>query len=218
MNMENKKSDIRTGFLRQRRNLFIISFGLLLFQIMGLRLDKISFFGNEFRVSRPAALSVCLWVAYLYYVVRYYQYFHDIKDRGVRNEYLQHVRRLLDSRVVAKAKRRFLEGRTKGKGTKYEFGQPEFGKNGVVQSWSAMIDVAAPVKITSEKSNGKSMSFTTTSDTMKSTETVFWKEFLRFRVQAFLSVCFRTSLVTDYYLPFVVACAPWLGWALGGKP
>ena len=211
MNMENRKSDVRTGFLRQRRNLFIISFGLLLFQIIGLKLEKVSFLGNEFRVSRPELLPACLWIVYLYYVVRYYQYFHDVQDRGVRGKYSGRLRHLLDVTVVAKAKREFATGHKKENGAKYEFGQPEFG-NIVVDRWAAMVDVTVPVKINSVKSDTGSMSFTTTSDTIKSTETVYWREFLRFRVQAFLHVCFRTSLVTEYYLPFLVASSPCLWW------
>jgi hypothetical protein len=64
-----------TGFLRQRRNLIVGSVVLLFVQVSELRLaPQGSVFGLPFNIGRPDAFQWFLWVAVLYWALRFYQY------------------------------------------------------------------------------------------------------------------------------------------------
>jgi hypothetical protein len=178
---------------------------------MGLRLDKVSIFGNEFYVSNPGLLPFCLWTTYFYYLIRYYQYFHDIQDRGVKEKYNSYLKYLLYAMIETKVKDRFIKGQQSKKNAKYEFDKPEY-VDSTLDAWAAMVHVKMPVSIKIESVNDNSLSINTTSTFAESTEFAFRKDFLRFRLQAFLHVCFRTSLITEYYLPFLVASLPCFWW------
>ena len=63
------------GLLRQRRNLFIVCAILWLMKYGGITLKKLSLAGFELEFARPEALILALWLAYAYFLYRYYQYF-----------------------------------------------------------------------------------------------------------------------------------------------
>ncbi len=79
------------GFVRQRRNLMIVSLILLFSEATDLRVEKISAFGTELLVGQPQAVTMALWVAALYWLVRYYQY--------SRAEYHGALEQFIQSRV-----------------------------------------------------------------------------------------------------------------------
>lgn len=62
------------GFVRQRRNLMIVSLVLLFFEATELKVERISAFGTEMLVGQSQAVTMALWVAALYWLVRFYQY------------------------------------------------------------------------------------------------------------------------------------------------
>lgn len=62
------------GFIRQRRNLMIVSLVLLFSEATELKVEKISAFGNELLIGHPQAVTSALWIAALYWLLRYYQY------------------------------------------------------------------------------------------------------------------------------------------------
>jgi hypothetical protein len=92
------KNNIRTEFTRQRRNIIALSLFLLVYQSLGVELEKINLFGNELRVLNPDYVSKVMWVIYAYFLIRYYQYFHDTTDRGVKEAYDLYVRKLIINR------------------------------------------------------------------------------------------------------------------------
>lgn len=73
-------SDLRESFVRQRRNLNAASLALILVTAAGVSLQEIEILGNKFAVQRPSALSVAFWVAWVYFLVRYYQHWRDLAD------------------------------------------------------------------------------------------------------------------------------------------
>lgn len=75
-------ADIYSGFVRQRRNLIVMSMVVLLSEVANLRVEKISFFGNEATIGNPALVNTVLWVLLIYWLIRYYQYFHDLGDKN----------------------------------------------------------------------------------------------------------------------------------------
>jgi hypothetical protein len=63
------------GLLRQRRNLMVTCCLLFLLSASGATLDKVGLAGFEMKFHRPAAIFLSLWLAFAYYLYRYYVYF-----------------------------------------------------------------------------------------------------------------------------------------------
>lgn len=60
------------AFVRQRRNLLIVSMSLVATTLMELRLETpVSFFGNTISIGNPNAIGVLLWTLWLYFLIRY---------------------------------------------------------------------------------------------------------------------------------------------------
>jgi hypothetical protein len=66
---------MQEGLLRQRRNLFVVCALLWLMKYGGITLKKMSLAGFEVEFARPEALTLALWLVYAYFLYRYYQYF-----------------------------------------------------------------------------------------------------------------------------------------------
>jgi hypothetical protein len=61
------------GFLRQRRNVILMSLTLLFFEMVGLRVTELSLLGNKVEIMNPWVIDFSLVVFYSYFLVRYYQ-------------------------------------------------------------------------------------------------------------------------------------------------
>lgn len=63
------------GLLRQRRNLFICCILLWAMKFGGISLTKISLAGFELSFKNPDVITLSIWLAFAYFFYRYYQYF-----------------------------------------------------------------------------------------------------------------------------------------------
>jgi len=66
---------MQEGLLRQRRNLFVTSCILWLLKAAEVQVKKYSLAGFDIDVQNPRVLYVALWIAFGYFFYRYYQYF-----------------------------------------------------------------------------------------------------------------------------------------------
>ena len=71
------------GFLRQRRNLMLLSGFLLLFRFADLEIEKMSILGTQLLVGRPDALRFSAWILWGYFFLRYFQYFRSEESKGL---------------------------------------------------------------------------------------------------------------------------------------
>lgn len=95
--MTEEDSDlIRNGFIRQRRNLIVISLVLLFAETSELSINKLNVFGNELLIRSPFIVTVALWITYFYWLWRYYVYFHDLGDKGFGNKFGTRLSVLVD--------------------------------------------------------------------------------------------------------------------------
>jgi len=67
-------SDISSGLLRQRRNLFIFGFSLLLFTIGGSDLKELHLIGNVMVIESQTLVMPIAFCLYIYFFWRYHQY------------------------------------------------------------------------------------------------------------------------------------------------
>lgn len=70
------------GFLRQRRNVILMSLTLLFFEMVGLRITELSLLGNKVFLDNPFVIDLCLVIFYSYFLIRYHQIYLSDK-RGV---------------------------------------------------------------------------------------------------------------------------------------
>lgn len=81
------ENEIRISFLRQRRNLIGVSLVLLFITYSGISLNKLNILGNEFDIANPRIIDTSLWIAFLYWLLRYFQYLHFVGNRGIEDAY-----------------------------------------------------------------------------------------------------------------------------------
>lgn len=75
--------------LRQRRNLIAISTVLLLFDFADVKITKIGVLGTDLLVGDARVLMAAAWLMWLYFFVRYYQYWRVAEGQAVRNGFFK---------------------------------------------------------------------------------------------------------------------------------
>lgn len=74
---------MNADLLRQRRNLILISGGLLLFDFANVTVAKVSVMGTELLVGNPQVIAYFAWTMWCYFLIRYYQYLRAENDLGI---------------------------------------------------------------------------------------------------------------------------------------
>ncbi len=96
-------TELNAGFVRQRRSLIIASISLLASETVGIKIDKINVFGNELILENPRLLPIALWVIFIYILLRYFQYFYDTKDRGIKKAYESYKYKIINNYIYKMA-------------------------------------------------------------------------------------------------------------------
>lgn len=93
------------GFIRQRRNLMLLSMFLLIYDFANIQIAKVSLLGTELIAGRPQVLEWVIWGIWAYLSVRYAQYFAAEEQKRVLSEFMRERRELIER----KARERFSE-------------------------------------------------------------------------------------------------------------
>lgn len=75
-------------FLRQRRNLILISSIIILIEILGLNFDQINILGNKTEITKPENIDYIIWFIFIYLLLRYCQIFYEIPKLDLYKNYL----------------------------------------------------------------------------------------------------------------------------------
>jgi len=103
-NMALESSEIREGFIRQRRNLILISILLVFAQFSGgLLLEKLNVFGNTATLTNPIKLETLLWIGFCYLLIRYYQYFHYSGPLGFQDTFFNKRKLFYQKLIIEKS-------------------------------------------------------------------------------------------------------------------
>ncbi len=84
-------SEESTKFIRQRRDLFVISGLLLLIEFADITVNQISLIGMSVNVGNPIVLKYSLWIIWGYWYLRYIQAFLALR-RNLANEVYRNLR------------------------------------------------------------------------------------------------------------------------------
>lgn len=167
------------GLLRQRRNLIITSILLLVMKYGGVTFTKFSFVGFDIQFKNPNVLILSIWIAFAYFLYRYYQYFSDeginklqsVFIRAFENKCAPIIRNLVTEKF------------------------PNNNNNTVSYSYDAL-------KKNSWVYKGYTINGFSTSFELPIGQWQLWKGI----VSAIIDSIFRNSVVTDYLLPLLIAC------------
>lgn len=214
---------VREGFIRQRRNLIVSSLVLLFAETSELSINKLSVFGNELAITKPTTVVIALWIAYGYWLYRYYVYFHDIGGKGFRTQVLARLQFLIQRFARKKFDadsvwRRNLIEATRGKLLNNQSVAKEIDL--ALQNkheWHLSLEETAPIG----KTRFSKISVQTSVKLFKSINDdlqIVGADHIRFEtvnleaaslnIRAITHVLLHTRILSEYYLPFAIALAP----------
>jgi hypothetical protein len=198
--------DSSTAFVRQRRDLFVISAFLLIAQIAELEPTKLSFLGLEVNVHNSAALIYALWALWLYWLLRYFQAFINLPEKIIKASFQAEV----DKRIAESVKKREWE-----KMKRVVELSPEYaGAKVLPPKIQRFQDYAS---IASEEFN-----YGWNPQILLGLDPIPWahvkveitsRENLIANILATTSLCFRKIEVTEYLFPFIFGSFPALYFA-----
>lgn len=87
-------------FIRQRRNLILCACLVLFINLTGAQLKQINFLGNSVEIRNPASMPWLLGIVLSYFFIRYLQLAHEIKDKGFKSRFLEKAKAYLSKYVL----------------------------------------------------------------------------------------------------------------------
>jgi hypothetical protein len=195
--MEEVSIGTRQAFVRQRRNLIGVSIALALFSSAGIRINTLNLFGNQLEIANPGIVVYLLWCVWCYLLLRYYQYLRVLGGNEFRGYYFDSMRRSLGKKAL---KEYVSEESAQGKlARKVRLDDVKVYQSHP-QLWEVGIDVSVRSKTQEGERGGEKIE-----DVRKSfSGPALWAP----RINAFLSILFRTPQGTEYWLPYFIAGTP----------
>ena len=196
--MAEDTNETRRGFVAERRASLFASITLFLYQQAGLRFEKISILGNEVKIPEPYWISFVLWILWGYFLLRFYQYFRSMPDKGINSTYESTLKGVIKSSAFLQYKRSFVpreDERTakpdfKIQNVNYPMTFPKF--------WSIKLDINVAFQmLTGVRARGDSY----VSDF--ESWSLLWA-----KSQAIFHMLASSPVGTEYFLPFIVALLP----------
>lgn len=119
---------MNSDLLRQRRNLMIVSVGLLLFDFANVTIAKVSILGTELLIGNATVLVYCAWFLWLYFLLRYYQFIRAESDLGISSSYKSLFEAKARAYVFQKINKTYLNGNIdfRRKGLRSEYSVMEY--------------------------------------------------------------------------------------------
>ncbi len=201
--MNGISSDIRGGFVRNRRALVATSIVLLLFEAAGIELNQLNLLGNQFALTNPDLVPLALWVAWAYFLLRYYQHFRDLEDAEFRSAWKQRTETTLSRTIRREFPKLFIAANDDvhiDSVTVDAIGTEHEGRD----VWRYQIDGSATYH--AEGRIGRR-------SIEKLTFELHRGAIFGIKARSLAWIMLNTRVGTEYALPFVLACLP-LIWVL----
>lgn len=190
MNLDRLRIDPMSEDLRrQRRNIILISFILCFMKYGGIQITKTSVLGAEVQFNNASAIFFGIWLIWIYFLIRYYQYF---MQEGLRNIMISLTDNLTDKC------RPVLKSVVKSEHPEVQIGSQTFDYNvHKKKNWYTIEFIATEPKHTKGHINGF--------DPIQFNMLIsFWK--LRTGIiKSWIKLIFNQSVMTDYLFPILFA-------------
>jgi len=189
-----------TIFVRQRRNLILISFTLLISLFGHVLIEKISILGNEFPFEQTIRASIILWPLWAYWFFRYFQAFMEEGRGKLVNVY----RTRFNEELGRKAARRLNRDNFDGFNTPVmkEVGAQLLARTltrteSTPEGQEYLFNLEAANRLTGSATGLGEIRFKFSNPEIRA---------VRFKTLA--AITFVTTAITEYVLPFLIAAAP----------
>lgn len=202
--MADDSGAVRDGFVRQRRNLVGTSVAFFLYEKLGIVIDSINILGNTARITDPSSVTGLLWIAWSYFLLRYYQYFRDVPDKGFIGAYHGRVH-FLARRVAWKKFIRSVAEQEEFAGTTPHFTLKTLNVyRAYTRPWElGLWEVEIEADVTYEIEGGVEAR-----NLGKRKLNLSWNELAIAKFRSLLHVGVNTHFATEYFLPFLIAFVP----------
>lgn len=197
-----EKENLQNNFIRQRRNLIGISLVLFFYQSSGIVMNTITILGNTLNISAPSRIYYLLWIAWGYFLLRYYQYLRNISKLPLKEVFDSKMQQYVPVAAFKFFKSKMFDPEKDAHDLeppyKFFLNNNIFIKRQGPKEWQ--LDLA--ITVYSEK---KSQYIST-----GATHTILVDSFLltRQKIKSAFYVALNTRFVTEYYLPFLIAAIP----------
>lgn len=94
--------DIRQGFIRQRRNLILVSLVVLFLEFAGVELKELNLFGNKLELKNPFIVNVSFWIALAYWFLRYLQHYNDLPVNDFHTSFIDKMQKYVKNAALNK--------------------------------------------------------------------------------------------------------------------
>ncbi len=172
------------GLLRQRRNLFITSVVIIFLRFGGVQVKKITLLGTELSFDKIEVLYVGIWIAFLYFLVRYYQYFKQEPDLGIMEEFWGKMNALSFRSLREEATKQYPS--SENYGGEFQFSQ--------LKKTAPFIRQGSVVVSRNESGEQEMEKYS-----------IDIRKYSSKLLVAGVHVVVHRSMITDYFLPFLVA-------------
>ncbi len=181
------------GFVRQRRNLIVVSVLLLFADALAFRFSEINILGNRVELAEPVRITPFLWAVWIYFLLRYWQAFREHGSESFAA---------------------FVKGYVGGSATNYALDQAQMrlqttpnvlrNENGPMVGIDDLPrrGLNARARLTYQVQDGQGAA-RREMDLPISKVVILW-----FYIRGALVATFNRSIVSEKYLPFVFAFAP----------
>ncbi len=198
-----------SGFVRQRRNLILISLVLLFVQVHTVTFNKFSIFGTELAMEKPLNPEMYVWIAFFYLLWRFYVYFHDEGEKGFETKHRTRLVKLVERIAVRKLETdpdtsKVLNSNLNQIGaTDWKFIESSYGAGTPKAKWQMTLNLT----LIGYKIKGDDIFIPFPApigvqvDGMKYVGAV---------IRAWLYVLFRAHDFSEYMAPFIIAAIPLL--------
>lgn len=199
-----ESSEIREGFIRQRRNLIVISLLLLFSQFSGgLLLKELNVFGNKTTLTNPIELETLLWFGFYYLLLRYYQYFHYSGPLGFQDAFFNKRSQFYQKIVTEKlpSYKAWVEEQLKSRDDEGNSPAKEFElqSSGSIRNflWDVEIVIKARLLYEDNRYSLPERGFNINAGKL-----------IIPSIRSFFYVIVKTPIVTHFIFPFVMASIP----------
>lgn len=218
--MSDVSGDVRSGFVRQRRNLILASLVLLFSLIHETKpIHEFSIPGTKLEFTYPVNIHWYVTIVFIYFLLRYYVYFRDIGDisfktaqtRRLERIVLLHIARLFRARPTLRDKLQTdLEAALK---IQNQNQQPGPKKPAAKENWELSgITINGRIKFRHLEVDARFLTRSGTNENWANDthERIILDglEAAKINVRAGLYVLMHTRIFTEYFLPFGIAALP----------
>lgn len=186
---------VQEYFVKQRRNIILISLVILLSEYLGFKIEKINILGNQIDVENPQNFCQLLWVVWVYFLWRFYSYLNSLGDLGFAYSFRNTMSLLLHEAAKEKAQNDPSKFLISTSGHNCKVGSHLFGIK-YLDKFSAKVGIeilGEPPYVSIRENIGVPLGFN-----------VLFIAYCKF----FFGIIFKSHLSSEYILPFFIASSP----------